>query len=230
MQWTGKTLIQCAELCSNQPGSVAFEYGMDYGGSPYNPRDCLCQDSTNWAGCDGNAVNLDLYLKDISGYAYVPKGCVRAHNIATFDGLTRDGCAVECNKQAGCQAFEYGAPYGGSPYEPGVCILNDASDTTDCDGEEVNLDLYLRDIPGDIPGYEYIPKGCVRAHNIATFDGLTRDGCAVECNKQAGCLAFEYGASYGGSPYEAGVCILNDSSDTSGCDGESVNLDVYVKS
>jgi len=143
-QWTGKTPVECSELCSTVSGSVAFEYGMDYGGSPYKAGDCLCQDSTDWTGCDGNKVNLDLYLKDILGYTYVPKACVRSHNIKTFDGLTPSGCGAECDKQAGCRAFEYGADYGGSPYEPGVCILNDSSDTTDCDGEAVNLDVYIK--------------------------------------------------------------------------------------
>jgi len=227
VQHTGKLLAECAELCDAVAGSVAFEYGVDHGGSAYSPGDCVCQDSTDTAGCDGAAVNLDLYVKDrVDGYTRQAEACVSGHNIAAFTGKTLPECAGLCRNQVGSVAFEYGVQYGGSPYEPGDCNCNDSTDSTGCRGRSVNLDLWVMEV--SVPGYTRQAESCVRNHNIEKHSGKTLAECAALCSANLGCVAFEYGVAYGGSPYLPQDCVLNDSSNSDGCPGASVNLDLYV--
>lgn len=53
----------CAQHCEQHPECVAFEYGVNHGGSGYEPRDCQLQSSAAYQGCDGARYNLDLYIK-----------------------------------------------------------------------------------------------------------------------------------------------------------------------
>ena len=55
---------ECGEKCNHDPKCLAFEYGVNYGGSGhYKPRDCQLSSSSNYAGCDGGHHNLDLHVK-----------------------------------------------------------------------------------------------------------------------------------------------------------------------
>lgn len=163
----------------------------------------------------------------VAAYVHMEKACVRGHNLANYDGKSRDECALLCDERSDCVAFEYGTEYGGKPYKPGVCILNDADTMTGCSGQAVNLDLYMK---GNAPGYARKAEACVRGKNIKKYPGRTRAQCAVLCDAEPACLAFEYGVSYGGSPYVAGDCILNNAVESDGCPGRQVNLDLYTKS
>ena len=60
---TGKSLSECADLCSADPACLGFEYGVDYGGGTYSPGDCQLSSSNNISGCNGAALNLDFYNK-----------------------------------------------------------------------------------------------------------------------------------------------------------------------
>jgi len=231
---SGKTLVECASICSGTVGSVAFEIGVEYGGDPYKPGDCLCQDSTTSSDagiCDGGAVNLDLYVSDLEvpGYTRLPKACVRGGNIAEYSGKTLIECASICSGTPGSVAFEIGVEYGGSPYKPGDCFCQDSTDSSGCDGGAVNFDLYVNDAALEVPGYARHAKACVRGHNIAKDTDKTLAECASICSATVGSVAFEFGVAYGGSPYNPGDCICQDSSDSSGCNGGDVNLDLYVK-
>jgi hypothetical protein len=66
--YTGQTVAECAARCDANPSCLAFEYGVNYGGSGgmewrhgvthgvggggYKPQDCLLKSSTNDGGCD----------------------------------------------------------------------------------------------------------------------------------------------------------------------------------
>jgi len=250
----GKSLTECASICSATPNSVAFEYGVQYGGSPYEPGDCMCQDSVDSSGCDGRQVNLDLYVRDddlvatttatttitiettttattttgsVAGYTRHAQSCVYGHNIAKHIGKSLTECAAICSNTPESVAFEYGVQYGGGPYEPGDCMCQDSVDSSGCDGRQVNLDLYVK--IASAPGYDHHLGACVTGHNIEKHIGKTILECATICDGVAGSVAFEYGVQYGGAPYQPGDCLCQDSSDMSGCRGRDVNLDLYVK-
>ena len=55
----------CAALCDADTDCLAFEYGVDHGGSSdaYQPGDCQLQSASDSGGCDGAYHNLDLYVK-----------------------------------------------------------------------------------------------------------------------------------------------------------------------
>ena len=60
-----KSVSECAALCNGHNDCVAFEYGVNYGGTigNYSPRDCQLQNSADYEGCNGEDYNLDLYIK-----------------------------------------------------------------------------------------------------------------------------------------------------------------------
>ena len=60
-----KSIEECKTLCSARSDCYSFEYGVKHGGSNtlYKPRICHLQSSTYKADCDGNDLNLDLYVK-----------------------------------------------------------------------------------------------------------------------------------------------------------------------
>ena len=68
-------------------------------------------------------------------------------------------------------------------------------------------------------------------HNIDSYDDKTIQDCMSLCLANENCLAFEYGVAYGGAGtrYKVNDCILQKSSDKTGCDGSIHNLDLYVK-
>merc|ERR1740129_661123 len=221
-----KSAKECALLCDAIPGSVAFEHGVAYGGGPFQPGHCQCQISIDSSGCPGRKLNLDLYIKhQVAGYTRHPEACVRGHNIAKYTGKSLVDCAAICDATAGSVAFEYGVSYGGNHHRPGDCHCQDSSDSSACHGKSLNLDLYVRD---QIFGYTRLPEACVRGHNIATYTGKSLVECASICAATARSIAFEFGVSYGGSPYRPGDCSCQDSVDSSDCSGRQVNLDLYV--
>ena len=79
--------------------------------------------------------------------------------------------------------------------------------------------------------YEYIPKACVKNHNLKLISNISLEECKIECNKRAHCLAFEYWVDYGGSSqlFEARDCHLQNGTDSADCDGSHYNVDLYVK-
>jgi len=156
---------------------------------------------------------------------------VSGHNIGQKrTGTTPATCAALCDASSICVAFEFGVNYGGSPYQPGDCLLQDSSDSSGCPGREVNLDLYVKEQPVQIIGYTRTAGACVTGHNIGSKQtGKTPAACASLCDATSNCVAFEIGVEYGGSPYQPGDCILNDSNESIGCRGRAVNLDLFVK-
>ena len=64
-KYTGKTVDECAKICNETPNCKAFEFGVPYGGSlgSYKSGDCQPQSSANYANCDGQHHNLDLYVQ-----------------------------------------------------------------------------------------------------------------------------------------------------------------------
>merc|ERR1712217_723665 len=58
-----KTITQCSTMCNQQPACVAFEFGIDYGGSFQSPNDCNLNNGVDSTGCDNLANNFDLYVK-----------------------------------------------------------------------------------------------------------------------------------------------------------------------
>jgi len=224
---SGTTAAECASFCNAESRCVAFEFGVNYGGSPYEAGDCLLNDASDPSGCRGESVNLDLYVSSVSAYRHTSESCVSFHNVDSFTDQTPASCTALCDMNSDCAAAEFGVDYGGSPYKPGDCILNDASDPSGCSGKLVNLDLYVKTA---VTGYKYTPQACVSFHNIGSkLTGKTASQCATLCNAEASCVAFEVGVDYGGSGYNVGDCLLNDASDSSGCAGKSVNLDLYVR-
>jgi len=226
-KYTEKTRHECSFICDVDPDCRAFEFGVNHGGAPYQPGDCIPNDSAELTGCDGASVNLNLFTKNEAfGYDHKPKSCVRGHNIEQSSGITIAECAIKCDGLPNCVGFEYGMRHGGSPYNPGDCLPQDAIDTTNCQGAAVNLDFWQQ-IP--VTGYTHTAQACVRGHNLELFVRRTRQACADLCNNNRKCVAFEYGMQHGGAPYKPGDCILNDSSDSVGCNGVDVNLDLFVK-
>jgi hypothetical protein len=59
----GKTVDECATICSNDANCKAFEFGVNYGGSSYEAGDCQPQDGVHAGTCNGASYNLDLYIK-----------------------------------------------------------------------------------------------------------------------------------------------------------------------
>ena len=62
--YDGKSVDECASLCYAHENCVAFEYGVDHGGSKIKPDGhCSLQSSSDRSGCDGLDWNYDLYIK-----------------------------------------------------------------------------------------------------------------------------------------------------------------------
>lgn len=90
-------------------------------------------------------------------------------------------------------------------------------------------------------GWTKTSPACVGGHNMDVHQelrdpnqsccillGQTVAQCKQLCVNTPGCLAIEYGVTYGGTGrYSPGDCQLQDSADISGCDGSHYNLDVY---
>jgi hypothetical protein len=75
-------------------------------------------------------------------------GCVSGHNIEMHRGIaTVAQCEAICRATAGCVAFEYGVPHGGSGagagYRTHDCQPQSATNPAGCDGFTYNLDLYV---------------------------------------------------------------------------------------
>ena len=79
--------------------------------------------------------------------------------------------------------------------------------------------------------YEHTPKACVKGHNLKLFHDMGVEECKTECNKEASCLAFEYGVPHGGSGtfFKTKDCYLQNGVDPKDCDAVHFNLDLYVK-
>jgi len=232
-----KSAHECAKLCNDNPNCQAFEYGVDHGGSgqTYKPRDCQTQSSAEFAGCDGTQNNLDLYIKTTGtnppiGYDHRLKACVLGNNIQIYTDKSINQCANLCNNDANCRAFEYGVNYGGSrrTYRPLECRTQSSAGFAGCDGEDNNLDLYIKTTP---VGYDYRPQACVSGNNLQLYRETSIQECATLCDKEAECLAFEYGVNHGGSveTYKPGDCQTQSSANFAGCDGKTYNLDLYLK-
>ena len=65
IKYSGKTVPECKQLCNQRADCLAFEFGVDHGGSSttYKPGDCQLQSSADASDCDGKVTNLDLYVK-----------------------------------------------------------------------------------------------------------------------------------------------------------------------
>jgi len=146
IEWyTDQSVEQCISICDMIYECVAFEYV--YQGYP---GDC----GMRWSAeliedCVGTEGNLDLYVKQdlvTDNYRRVTMGCVSGSNIILYRGQTVEDCKSLCDDNEQCLAFEYGVWYNGSRggYEPNDCQLQSSTDSYDCDGAEVNLDLYIK--------------------------------------------------------------------------------------
>jgi len=79
--------------------------------------------------------------------------------------------------------------------------------------------------------WEHVSPGCVSGNNIIKYAGKTVDECKALCVEYGdACKGIEYGVAHGGfsASYVPSDCQLSSSADTSGCNGEYYNLDVYV--
>jgi len=227
VKYTGKTASECRTLCDATPGSLSFEYGVQYGGAPYEPGDCICQDSSDPSGCPGRQVNLDLYVKQVViPYTKHAGACVRGHNIVKHTDKSLEECAAICDGTSGSVAFEYGVQYGGHPYQPRDCLCQDAGDSSNCLGNQVNLDLYIKT---PVAGYTRHGHTCVRNANIKKYTHKSPIECAAICAATPNSPAFELGVNYGGNPYQPGDCICQSSSVSMGCNGLVYNLDLYIR-
>ena len=236
-QYNNKTKMECAELCNNNQDCLAFEYFKNHEGSQdrYTAGNCILNSNTDTTGCDGEDFNLDLYTKKntvMDSYTHNSKKCVSGYNIAQYNNETIASCARKCNSNQDCLAFEYFKNHGGDQdrYSSGNCILNSNTDTSGCDAENFNLDLYKKNSTV-MNNYTHHSKKCVSGQNIARYNNETIPSCARKCNSNSNCLAFEYFKNHGGDQdrYSSGNCILNNSTNSSGCDGEDFNLDLYTK-
>jgi len=247
-----KSIDECAMLCNDDAECLAFEYGVNHGGGGwrYKPGDCQTQSSADFTRCNGQANNLDLYIKasttpEVSlsdrsqysllavvpgGYQYRPQACVLSSNIQLHGDKSIQECAKLCNDDAECSAFEYGVNHGGSDkkYKPRDCQLQSSSRFGGCDGKDLNLDLYIKTTP---LGYVFRYQACVLKNNIQLYKDKSVDECAMLCNDDAECRAFEYGVDHGGSGwrYKPGDCQTQSSADFTRCDGKENNLDLYIK-
>jgi len=147
-QYTGKSIKECAALCDLNPGSKAFEYGVEYGGSKphFKAGDCVCQNAAYSSSCPGGDFNIDLYVKTSPsfGYKLFKGGCVYGKNLKSYSDKSITECAELCDKEPNSVAFEYGVDYGGSAYKAGDCVCQISADSTNCPGEKYNLDLYVK--------------------------------------------------------------------------------------
>ena len=74
-------------------------------------------------------------------------GCVDNNNLVLYTAKTIPECKSLCDARADCLGFEYGVDHGSSntQYAPGDCQLTGPdTDTTGCDGQDFNLDFYLK--------------------------------------------------------------------------------------
>ena len=69
VSYPDKSVAECKTLCSQYPTCLAFEYGVDHGGSDQTiqSKDCRLQKSSKQNGCDGIRHNSDLYVKTQTG-------------------------------------------------------------------------------------------------------------------------------------------------------------------
>ena len=65
VKYADRSISECKKLCSERSDCLAFEYGVQYGGSGglYRPKDCNLQSGADRRGCNGQHHNLDLYVK-----------------------------------------------------------------------------------------------------------------------------------------------------------------------
>ena len=93
--------------------------------------------------------------------------------------------------------------------------------------------LYAYYYYSDPDGYTKYEKACVSDNNLFTYQNVdTVRQCAKVCDKMDQCLAFEVYADHGGdnpNNHRPGLCQLNISDDRSDCNGQSQNLNLYVK-
>jgi len=142
-------------------------------------------------------------------------------------GLSNSECLGHCDRhgQSGCSLivndvrFPLCGSISGSP-----CFHGSPS-VSDC---ELGCNSYSEDV---VVGYTHHPKTCVSGSNIASYDDLSIQECAVICNNDPLCVAFEYGVNHGGpvTAFDARTCVPQ-SSAALNCDGAHYNIDLYVKS
>jgi len=109
--YADKTVDECAVLCNALDECLAFEYGVDYGGSgqlqtwgygvDYVVRDCQLQSGTDTAGCDGSFNNLDLYVKAVGGvYKYILiAAAALALSVMVLTSIAMYVCCKRCKRQ-----------------------------------------------------------------------------------------------------------------------------------
>ena len=71
--------------------------------------------------------------------------------------------------------------------------------------------------------------GCVLASNIAKYADKTLEECRALCRDNSMCLAVEYYHYHGGDKNRPNDCWLQDSTESSWCDGKTANFDLHVK-
>ena len=79
--------------------------------------------------------------------------------------------------------------------------------------------------------WEKHTRGCVDGFNKKIISSQSIDECKALCLQYTWCLAIEYGVDYGGwKNYGAPrQCGLQNSNDSSNCDGAVWDLDLYIK-
>jgi hypothetical protein len=97
-----KTVAECAAICDANPSCLAFEYGVEYGGSNgnYEAGDCQEQSSAEVTDCSGTYYNLDLYVKGQTpdapiqfqeGLCYPVCGAPSLSNVGSMEVRYSDG-------------------------------------------------------------------------------------------------------------------------------------------
>ena len=60
--------------------------------------------------------------------------------------MSLEECKNKCDEREGCLAIEYGRNYGGEGgREEGDCLLQGDTDSSNCNGANWNVDLYVKD-------------------------------------------------------------------------------------
>jgi len=161
-------------------------------------------------------------------YLHIAMGCVGGHNIHKYTQRTVDQCAIICDANPECLAFEYGVSHGGgsSVYDAGDCQPQSSADYQGCDGAYHNLDLYVKQFT-----YEHFAQTCVSGNNIRKYASKSVEQCKELCSEEPDCLSFEYGVDHNGAytKIDERECRLQSSANYNGCDGIYYNLDLYVK-
>ena len=109
---------------------------------------CCCSGAIYCSSC---LLYAYYYYSDPDGYTKYERACVTGNNLSTYQNIdTVRECAELCDQNDECLAFEVYADHeGDNPHnhQSGMCQLNDSNDRSGCDGQNNNLNLYIRDSP-----------------------------------------------------------------------------------